>query len=481
MNAIALRALLPVLIATALLPACGRAPAPQRPGPAAGDCRVSALSAESERDTVRVALMRPFRLERLRRPADEAERTLVGNVYETLVRVDCHGAAVPGLAARWQADPTGARWTFALRPAARFTDGRPVTARDVAASWSNGVGPRSIDGRSARALIRSVEAVDEATLVVTLLRPAPATVFADPSLAVLGDPGSGGWPAGTGPYASAAPVGEGRGGYALVRLERVEPPAADAGAAPGPAVLEFSVPPGGDLRNALDLGFDVVVTRDPGTLAYARAISDVTTTPLPWDRTYVLLAPAATGVEEAPPAEALRDLAGDAIRTEARPALELAADAGHCPAPAPPGGSARVGLAGDTAPRVLYPARDEAARGLAERIAAVAGPPASAPWVAHRLPLEHPAVAAAVDSAAFERALRAGRAAAYVVRMAADEPCPRATLAARAPWLAGAAGAALTPLADTRARAIVRSGIGAVYVDGAGGLRFDPVLQPAGR
>jgi Bacterial extracellular solute-binding proteins, family 5 Middle len=481
-----LRACGGILLLAVTSGACGRTPAARPPVPVTGECAAAAGTSASPRDTLVVALARPFQLDRLTRPADEAERTLVRNVYETLVRVDCTGAPAPGLAARWHRDDTGTRWTFVLRPGARFADGTALTASLVPASWSERGGPRRVDPRSARARIRAVEGSDDSTFTVVLESPAPVSIFADPALAVMRRTAGAGWPVGTGPYTVVDPGPAGRGGWATVRLVHAAAGMARgesdrrAPAPPrGPAVLEFTVPPGGDLRTALDLGADIVVTRDAGALAYAGAIEGVATAPLPWDRTYVLLAPLATGAAEPAPARALQDLAGSAIRTEARPAAPLATDPAACPASA----AARIGGAGpllgsDTAPRILYLARDEAARGLAERMAALAGPPAAAPWSALRLPVGRAAVAVPVDSTALERALREGRDAGYVVRVPTGEPCLHGDLIARAPWLERAAGAAVTPLVETRARAILRAGTGVVFIDGDGAVRFDPA-RPA--
>ena len=53
-------------------------------------------------------------------------------VYSGLVRNGPGGSIVADLAERWTVDPTGAIWTFELRPDARWHDGEPVTADDVA-------------------------------------------------------------------------------------------------------------------------------------------------------------------------------------------------------------------------------------------------------------------------------------------------------------------------------------------------------------
>src|SRR3989454_3668415 len=65
---------------------------------------------------------------------NDAERLVFGQLYESLIRVDCQGRPLPGLAATWEQAP-GDRWAFTLRDNARFWDGAPATARDVLASW----------------------------------------------------------------------------------------------------------------------------------------------------------------------------------------------------------------------------------------------------------------------------------------------------------------------------------------------------------
>jgi len=57
-----------------------------------------------------------------------------GTVFETLTEITASGELVGELAQGWQAQAAGAVWTIALRPDARFHDGNPVTAEDVAAS-----------------------------------------------------------------------------------------------------------------------------------------------------------------------------------------------------------------------------------------------------------------------------------------------------------------------------------------------------------
>ena len=85
-------------------------------------------------------IARPYREGVLGRPVSvsplsartQADRDLVALVYAGLVRNGPSGSLVPDLAERWTVDSTGAVWTFQLRDDARWHDGEPVTAEDVA-------------------------------------------------------------------------------------------------------------------------------------------------------------------------------------------------------------------------------------------------------------------------------------------------------------------------------------------------------------
>ncbi len=68
-----------------------------------------------------------------------AEKQVVTQLFEGLVRFDARLVAGPALAASFV--PRGRAWTFRLRPDARFHDGRPVRARDVVASIRRALKP----------------------------------------------------------------------------------------------------------------------------------------------------------------------------------------------------------------------------------------------------------------------------------------------------------------------------------------------------
>lgn len=95
-----------------------------------------------------------------------APQALVGNVYETLVRIDASGAPVPHLAERVERD--GGTFTFHLRDGVTFANGKPFTADDAAFSihyvqneWTNGL-------KAQMDPVTGVEVVNERTLRVTV-------------------------------------------------------------------------------------------------------------------------------------------------------------------------------------------------------------------------------------------------------------------------------------------------------------------------
>ncbi len=56
-------------------------------------------------------------------------------VYETLLALDNHLQYMPALATHWQISPDKMTYRFRINPNARFSDGTPVTAEDVVASY----------------------------------------------------------------------------------------------------------------------------------------------------------------------------------------------------------------------------------------------------------------------------------------------------------------------------------------------------------
>ena len=73
--------------------------------------------------------------------ADQVSGMLLGQVMEGLLRFDAHNHLAPGVAEKWEITKDGA--TFWLRPDAKWSDGKPVTAHDFVFAWRRTVDPKS--------------------------------------------------------------------------------------------------------------------------------------------------------------------------------------------------------------------------------------------------------------------------------------------------------------------------------------------------
>src|SRR2546422_3880900 len=167
------------VIPVALFAAACRAGAPRAelplppPAPAPGDttCAIAAGRA-APRDTVRLAVTDPVDPGHAPLPRNDAERLVFAQLYEPLIRWDCQGRPLAGLANAWEQTAGGGGWAFTLRDNARFWDGAPVMARDVLAAWRS----------HAADLARAVTVTGDRTLTVAgagiplqrFARPAPA-------------------------------------------------------------------------------------------------------------------------------------------------------------------------------------------------------------------------------------------------------------------------------------------------------------------
>ncbi len=62
-------------------------------------------------------------------------------LYEGLVRWDNEDFSVEPAAATWSVSPDGLKYTFTIRPDARWSNGEPVTSRDFQYAWSRAILP----------------------------------------------------------------------------------------------------------------------------------------------------------------------------------------------------------------------------------------------------------------------------------------------------------------------------------------------------
>lgn len=389
-------------------------------------------------------------------PSTGAERFVFAQVYETLIAVDCEGRVYPGLARSWTTDATKTRVTLLLRDGARFSNGDPIAATDVVAAWRATATASPDSGELARRIADATTIVDDHTLTVSL----PDTewlVLAEPMLAVYRPRTGAAWPLGSGPYRAAEAATD----IAPGRLSLLPVPPRT-----GPRLTIRSTP---DARDAIDAGVDLLLAADQAALSYAASRSDLTTVPLPWQRTYVLAVPSRTAGVVTELLSSTSDsaitfrasLARDAVRAEARAAEPdwLAAVQG-CESNQLRG--ATPGDVAQRARRIVFRGDDHVARELAARLVAVGRGVASAPLAA----------------ADFARALRAGNELAYVIGLPRGSlaPCHElAALVSAAPWMreGGTVTSALIPLIDTRERAVVKRDRVSASIDWDGTLKIN--------
>jgi hypothetical protein len=278
--------------------------------------------------------------------------------------------------------------------------------------------------------IESAGALANGRLVVTMASPQDSVprIFADPMLGVAHNRGS----------------ILGRDDRFLIVRPR-----------PASRPVEFRVEPGSNPRDALDGKADVLVSRDPAVVKYASSRAEFKTVPLPWSRTYVLLRPSRIEAAQVAGAELKGEsLAQDAVTADARPAEppfwweKLTSCPLRQPITAPKVPSSS---------RIVYPVGDPVAQGLAERIVALTGD-------------EAPVSAAALTAAELASAVSAGEERGYVL------PVPTRTLAPCRESSGWPVNAAIEPLIETRASAIIRRGSPPLVVDWDGTVRL---LDPA--
>jgi oligopeptide transport system substrate-binding protein len=125
--------------------------------------------------------------------AHRCQEVACGNVlrdlYEGLVTEDARGRLIPGMAERWAVSRDGRVWTFTLRPGLRWSNGEPLDATQVVASFRRAFAPataapfgelfdalhgaRAVQAGELPPASLGVAALDARTVVFTLDRSAP--------------------------------------------------------------------------------------------------------------------------------------------------------------------------------------------------------------------------------------------------------------------------------------------------------------------
>jgi hypothetical protein len=413
------------MLALVALGACAHPRIGPRVGtPGGGDARATANercllttgSVAQRARVIRIGLTDPVEPRHAPVPTNDGEQLVFRHLYETPVRFDCEGHPVGELAEKWVKDDGGRRWTFRVRDGAQFWDGAPVTAQDL------------VFGRGGAGYTLGV--LETRVVTVALAQPAAdlPPVLADPGLALAKPAPDSSWPIGTGRFWATSAT-------TTAQEIRAQNSRGDT--------LVFRLAPGGDARDLLDAGVDLLVTRDRALRDYAATLQDVSVVALPWDRTYVYITPEAGGTRF--------DGLEQAVRAEARRPeggfwwLDLRACGLGGPGVSPPA---------STGPRrILYSRADPTARELAGRLAALTRGVATA-----RTPDD------------LNAAVLAGHEWGYVVALPRFTRDPCRTAKGLLPQWA----ATLTALVDTRPTALVRRGVARWAIDQDGTVHLAP-------
>lgn len=97
-------------------------------------CSPSSVQSGAASDTLTMSLAAPVDTLDPTVAYQTGSFAVLANIFQTLVTLDPKGGIVPGLATTYDIDPNGHTIEFALDPEAKFSDGKPVTAADVAFS-----------------------------------------------------------------------------------------------------------------------------------------------------------------------------------------------------------------------------------------------------------------------------------------------------------------------------------------------------------
>ncbi len=109
---------------------------------------------------------------------DSATEVINKNIYNNLVRFDTNMKIAPDLATEWKLADDGVTWTFKLRQGVTFHDGTPFNAAAVKFNIERVLDPKTASARrSVLAMIKSVEAVDDATVKIITSYPVGSFLY----------------------------------------------------------------------------------------------------------------------------------------------------------------------------------------------------------------------------------------------------------------------------------------------------------------
>jgi len=130
------------------------------------------------------------------------------NVFDQLTEIRRDGQIAPRLATEWRHSTDLREWTFVIRKDAKFHDGSPVTARDVAWTVASILADQKSPTRTFVKLVEKVVAADDVTVTFTLSEPYAifhrqisfVSIKSEAHFKAVGEDGYATRPIGSGPY-----------------------------------------------------------------------------------------------------------------------------------------------------------------------------------------------------------------------------------------------------------------------------------------
>lgn len=166
----------------------------------------SSDSGSTSQDTVTLGLTtEPANLDYSTTDGAAIPQTLLGNVYEGLVKLDDDGQIVPNLASKWDVSADGKSYTFTLQSNVKFSNGSSFDADSVKFSIERVAKDWKIGLKAQMDIVDSVEVKSPTSVTVNLKSPSNlwlfhmatrvGTMYSEDGVSDLTDT-----PVGTGPY-----------------------------------------------------------------------------------------------------------------------------------------------------------------------------------------------------------------------------------------------------------------------------------------
>jgi oligopeptide transport system substrate-binding protein len=196
-------------------------------------------------------------------PLTAPDAVLLQNVAQGLVRFDASGNIDAGLAERWTVSDDGLSYIFRIA-STQWTDGRQITAQQVARALKRALGPRSKDSlKDALGAVQDIIAMTDRVIEIQLVAPRPnlLPLLAQPEFAVIRN----GY--GTGPFSYSRTNGP--GGELRLKSEVMAP---DEEVARREEVLLAGAPAADAVRAFAAGNADLVLGGTFNELPYARRV-----------------------------------------------------------------------------------------------------------------------------------------------------------------------------------------------------------------